>query len=127
MSNSINYDPNSINRYENTTLREGITAAKSGGKSGGSWMYALALTLGNMADKMGKQIAKTAGEIDTQTDAKYIQSQKSEGGQSSSFGISALNARMQVETQLLSMFMGGVSNLLKTLGEGNKALGSRNG
>jgi hypothetical protein len=119
----MNFDPNAINSYENVSATKRTAESKSAAKggAGGGWMMALAMTLGNMADKMGEQVAATAKKIDAATDAKFAEG-KSNDGQSGSHGISALNAEMQVQTQLLSMFMGAVSNIIKTIGEGNAGL-----
>ena len=118
----MSYDPGSINDYSNTAhvkrTSESKSASKTGGAggAGGGWMMALAMT-----DKRGEKVAATAKKIDAATDAKFAEG-KSNDGNSGSHGISALNAEMQVQTQLLSMFMGAISNIIKTIGEGNAGL-----
>ena len=86
---------------------------------GGSWLDVLAMILGKIADKMGENLVKMAQAIDTE------QQRVADGGENSK--LTELNAKMNAYSQTMNMFMQAVSNIIKSIGEGNTQIARKSG
>ena len=86
---------------------------------GGSWLVVLAMILGKIADKMGENLVKMAQAIDTE------QQRVADGGENSK--LTELNAKMNAYSQTMNMFMQAVSNIIKSIGEGNTQIARKSG
>lgn len=87
-------------------------------KSGsGSWMMAIALALGKMADSMGERLMELASRIDSLQERQHNADDPTlkDNGK----GITELNAMMQTQAQQLQMHLQAMSTIIKSIGEGN--------
>ncbi|WP_407353219.1 hypothetical protein [Luteimonas sp. R10] len=101
-------------RAENeATARLSAEAAKSG-----SWLMAMAVILGELADKMMANVVKKAEELDSASSGKGSPGSESEN---------KLTAELQAQTQLLNMFMQAMSTVIKTAGEANSQVARKTG
>ena len=80
--------------------------------AGGSWLYQIAKLLGQIGDKMAQRVVDMAKAVDKAgPEAKNI---------------TELNAKLNAATQVLNMFLQAVSNIIKTIGEGEAAVARKN-
>jgi hypothetical protein len=83
---------------------ESVSRAKSAAK-GTSYLEALALALGKVADDLGKRIIQQAEKIDGIL------------GRDPKAPVNAETARLQAMTQTYSSLMNAINNVIKTMGE----------
>lgn len=103
--------------YVQSVQIENTTNAQLLKKTGNSYIVALAIVLGKIADKMTDNLMDLARGLDK------LQAEKANGAKDPKFnGMSEneLTAFMQAQTQLLNMFMQAMNTVLKTFGESNK-------
>lgn len=93
------------------TAKLSAQAAKSG-----SWLMAMAVILGELADKMMANVVEKASQLDSATSGN-----KGEGSENK------LTAELQAQTQLLNMFMQAMSTVIKTAGEANAQVARKTG
>ncbi|WP_133000200.1 hypothetical protein [Luteimonas arsenica] len=87
-------------------------------KGNGSYLMALALMLGEIADKMLDRVMDLAGDLDNLQDkkAEMKNDKKDPGG----MGENKLTAELQAQTQIMNMFMQAMTTVIKSVGEANK-------
>lgn len=101
---------NSLYGYVQHAESQRMAAAHEAKHSKGhGWLYAIAKTLGEAADKLGKEISDRAEALDSS-----IRAGKKD--------LTEQNAELQALTQQMNMLMQATSTIIKTLGEGNAAL-----
>lgn len=85
---------------------------------GGSYLMALAVMLGNIADKMLDRVMDLADQLDNLQDekAKIKNDDKDPGG----MGENKLTAQLQAQTQIMNMFMQAMNTVIKSVGEANR-------
>ncbi len=98
---------NSFVHYAESQRLAAAHEAKS--SKGHGWLYAIAKTLGEACDALGKEITDRASALD---DA--IRAGKKD--------LTEQNAELQALTQQMNMMMQATSTIIKTLGEGNATL-----
>lgn len=93
-------------------------SASAGGKGNGSYLMALAIMLGQIADKMLDRIMDLADQLDNLQDqkAKIKNDNKDPGG----MGENKLTAQLQAQTQIMNMFMQAMNTVIKSVGEANR-------
>lgn len=101
--------------YVDNTRNESEATARLAGKAAqaGSWLMAMALVLGELADKMMANVVAKAEELDSAQSGIGSPGDNSEN---------KLTAELQAQTQLLNMFMQAMSTIIKTAGEANTAV-----
>lgn len=104
------------NSYITAREVERTSENKSKGKGGGSWLVELAMVMGKMADRMGKDLVELAKKIDAQMAEK---SKAEANGEAFEGNLTELNAYLNANTQLLNTFMQSISTIIKSIGEGN--------
>lgn len=111
---------------ENTKI-ENVNSAKLVSKAGGSYLVAMALLLGKIANNMTENLMDLAKELDKLQAAKSqkLQSEGYKGNGSEIKGVGGmgeneLTALMQAQTQLLNMFMQAMNTVIKSMGEANR-------
>ncbi len=82
------------------------TASRAG--AGGSTLMKLALALGKIADNLVDKVLEKAKELDAAA---------GKGGNENQ-----LTAEMQALTQIMKMFIEAMSNVIKSMGEGNSSV-----
>ena len=87
-------------------------------KGNGSYLMALALMLGEIADKMLDRVMDLAGDLDNLQDkkAEMKNDKKDPGG----MGENKLTAELQAQTQIMNMFMQAMNTVIKRVGEANR-------
>lgn len=90
-------------------------------KYNGSWLVALAMVLGKIADKMSANLMDLAKKLDKlQEDKSQMKSGDKPPKADNGMSENELTAQMQAQTQLLSMFMQAMNTIIKSVGESNK-------
>ena len=90
-------------------------------KYNGSWMVALAVVLGKIADKMTDNLLNLAQKLDKlQEDKAGMKAGDKPPKADNGMSENELTAHMQAQTQLLNMFMQAMNTIIKTVGEANK-------
>lgn len=108
---------NTLNDFSTQNIDELAVQAKLA--KGGSWLVALAILMGKVADRMGENLVDMAVKIDTESQ------RVADGGENSK--LTELNAKMNAYSQTMNMFMQALSNIIKTLGEGNAQIARKSG
>lgn len=117
MSDINSYSFSFIGNVQAQRSAEAASAA-GGGKGNGSYLMALALMLGEIADKMLDRVMDLAGELDNLQDKKAeIKNDKKDPG---GMGENKLTAELQAQTQIMNMFMQAMTTVIKSVGEANK-------
>lgn len=95
--------------------RQGEARAAAGG---GSSLMALAIMLGEIADKMLDRVMDLADQLDNLQDKKAEMKNKDKdpGG----MGENKLTAQLQAQTQIMNMFMQAMNTVIKSVGEANR-------
>lgn len=103
---------------ENMQVERETKAGARQAAAGGSYLMALAIMLGEIADKMLERTMQLAEKLDNLQDekAKATNDGKDPGGK----GENRLTAELQAQTQIMSMFMQAMTTVIKTVGEANK-------
>lgn len=104
------------NYIENMQMEREIKAKAA--KEGGSWLMALASILAEIADGMMEKTFALAKDLDNVQDSKA--SIIRGGGTPGSMSENELTAKLQAQTQIMSMFMQAMNTIIKTVGEANK-------
>ena len=111
--------------------RSAEAAASAGGKGNGSYLMALAIMLGEIADKMLDKVMDLANQLDNIQDQKAdIKNEhlkdngdvkKGKGARDpGSMGENKITAELQAQTQIMNMFMQAMSTVIKSVGEANR-------
>lgn len=109
MSAELNAVLDSLFSYVRSVETERTSEAKSSGKGGHGWLFAIAKALGKIADNLGKLIEKKAAALDDS-----IRAGKKD--------LTEQNAELQALAQQMNMLMQAISNVIKTIGEGSAAI-----
>lgn len=107
----VTYNFSFISNVQSQRSAEAALSA-GGGKGNGSYLMALAIMLGEIADKMLDRVMDLAGDLDN------LQKDKKNGG--SGDGENKLTAELQAQTQIMNMFMQSMTTVIKSVGEANK-------
>lgn len=102
------------NSFVTTSRAEAQATAKLAREAAGagSWLMAMAIILGKVADNMQGKIIDKATQLDQPG------SKKSEN---------RLTAELQAQTQLMNMFMQAMSSAIKSVGEANAQVARKTG
>lgn len=115
MSDIQNYSFSFIQNVQAQRAGE-AQAAKGGGN--GSYLMALAMMLGEIADKMLDRIMDLADQLDNLQDKKA--ETKNGGDDPGGMGENKLTAELQAQTQIMNMFMQAMNTVIKSVGEANR-------
>lgn len=115
MSDIQSYNFSFIQNVQMQRQGEARAAAEGGG---GSYLMALAIMLGEIADKMLDRVMDLADQLDNLQDekAKVKNDDKDPGG----MGENKLTAQLQAQTQIMNMFMQAMNTVIKSVGEANR-------
>lgn len=113
MSDIQNYSFSFIQNVQ--SQRQGEAQAAKGG---GSYLMALAIMLGEIADKMLDRVMDLADQLDNLQDKKadIKNGDKDPGG----MGENKITAELQAQTQIMNMFMQAMNTVIKSVGEANR-------
>ncbi len=106
--------------YVENTRMENISTAKLVAKSGGSYLVAIAVLLGAVADKMADnllELGKQLGEKQ-EDNARTLKA----GGIPDKVSENHLTGLLTAQGQLMNTFMQAMNTALKSVGEGNTAV-----
>lgn len=112
-----------MNDYSQMSIDQLAIEAKVA--KGGSWLVALAILMGKIADKMGENLVDMAKKIDDESNR--IAKKANDGKQAEDSKLTELNATMNAYSQTMNMFMQAISNIIKSLGEGNSQIARKSG
>ena len=98
----------SFTQLTQTEMRE---VAKLVNKNGGSYLVAMAMLLGKVADRMAEACMGMAERLDT------IAGIKADNPKAGNLGENKLTAELQAYTQKMNMFIQAMNNTIKTMGE----------
>lgn len=107
--------------YISLAQAENQIKARAAKEGGGSWLMALAMLMGDIADKMMVQTFRLADALDNVQDQKAAHANslnpfKKDPG---SLSENRITAELQAQTQLMNMFMQAMTTVIKSVGEGN--------
>lgn len=98
--------------------RAGEAQSARASAQGGSYLMALAVMLGEIADKMLDRIMDLADQLDNLQDKKA--DIKNGGDDAGGMGENKLTAELQAQTQIMNMFMQAMNTVIKSVGEANR-------